>query len=208
MKTIKKVYLILIAIITITTTQSCGAPEAPKDEKLSSFMLGGIYFINGYGGIEDVNEMMSSANYTTNDELISGYKEIFEFPFEPSQSSDIKPVLRSMWEITDKASLLSSIEELKTREYKYKAWDYARIVNNACMGYASGFITSEEGIKLAAEILPLAREKYTNWQEYYTDFNKGRVEWNADDPQKESFEFLAKNITTYENSIYSILPLN
>lgn len=208
MNKIKTCLIVLGVILTISLNQSCGStPETLKDDQLSSFMLGGIYFFNGYGGIEPVKDMMSSANYVTDSELINGYKEILEFPFDQSQQSGIKRMFESMWDIKDKASLLASIEDLKTREHKYKAWDYARIVNNACMGYAAAYLTKEEVLEIAAETLPLAQQKYDTWDAYFTDFNLGRIDWNPNDEQGESFEFLAKNITKDEKSIYKILPL-
>ncbi|TSE07006.1 MULTISPECIES: DUF1266 domain-containing protein [Aquimarina] len=209
MKLVKKTTQVLAAMFMLVMVSSCNSTaEKIEDEQLSSFMLGGIYFFNGYGGIDEVKEMMSSAGYTSNEELVSGYKEILEFPFESSQASGIKSMFRNMWEITNKATLLETLEDLKTREYKYKSWDYARIVNNACMGYAANYLTKDEVLEIIKEILPLAREKYKNWEAYFTDFNLGRVDWNPKDEEGEAFEFLSKNITKGEQSIYMILPLN
>ncbi|GAA3509532.1 hypothetical protein GCM10022393_22600 [Aquimarina addita] len=209
MKLLKRTTQILAVILIVSITQSCGSSkEQIADEQLSSFMLGGIYFFNGYGGVDEVKKMMSDAGYTSDEELVSGYKEILEFPFETSQKSGIKNMFRTMWDVTDKASLLSTIEDLKTRDYKYKSWDYARIVNNACMGYAAEYLSKEEVIEIIKEVLPLAREKYENWDVYYTDFNLGRVEWNSEDPDGAAFKTLSENITKGEKSIYNILPLH
>lgn len=209
MKLLKTTTQTLAIILLISLTQSCGSSnEQIVDEQLSSFMLGGIYFFNGYGGVDEVKNMMSDAGYTSNQELVSGYKEILEFPFDSSQKSGIKSMFKSMWDVTDKASLMSTIEDLKTKDYKYKSWDYARIINNACMGYAADYLSKEEVIAIAAETLPLARGKYENWDAYFTDFNLGRVEWNAEDPDGEAYESLSKNITKGEKSIYTILPLH
>ena len=171
-------------------------------------MLGGIYFLNGYGGTDNVVKMMKDADYTSDEQLVSGYKEIFQFAFEKSQGRDIKRMFKSMWDISNKKELLESINDLKTREHKYKAWDYARIINNASMGYAASWLSKDEVKQIVQEILPLAQERFENWETYYVDFNKGRIDWNANDDQAESFEKIAKNITTYENSIYKILPLH
>ncbi|SFW14000.1 DUF1266 domain-containing protein [Cellulophaga fucicola] len=208
MKKVKQLKLAAIYCIAIFSAVSCSKSEQLKDEQLSSFMLGGIYFIHGYGGVGDVEAMMSNAGYTTNEELVSGYKEIFEFPFEKSDAAGAKRMLKSAWDITSKESLLESLEELKTRDYTYKSWDYARVTNNVCMGYASGYITKEESLEILSETLVIAKEKYTDWDTYFSDFEKGRVEWNSNDPEKESYETLAKTITKGEKSIYNILPLN
>ncbi|MHA7058822.1 DUF1266 domain-containing protein [Aquimarina sp. M1] len=208
---ILKTNIIITAICFLAITlQSCGGGEKGQiqDKELSSFMLGGIYFLNGYGGTAAVTKMMKDADYTTDEQLVSGYKEIFQFAFQKSQGRDIKNMFKSMWDISNKKELLESIEDLKTRDHKYKSWDYARIVNNASMGYATGWLNEEEVKQLVMEILPLAQQKYENWKTYYEDFDKGRIDWNSNDDQAESFEKLAKTITTYENSIYKILPLH
>ena len=207
MKTIKKTFYILIACIAIASNQSCGSSEI-KDDQLSSFMLGGIYFIHGYGGIDTTKKMISDSGSTTNEEIADGYKQIFEFPFETSQGAGIKQILSEMWGIENKATLLEQTEILKTREHDYKAWDYARLVNNLVMGYAAGYVTKEEVIAIIKDVLPLAREKYATWDDYYKDFNLGREDWSSEDPDKASFEDIAKNITNGEDSIYSIIPLN
>lgn len=210
----RSIKTIAMVALSFTILQSCGSSNSSdstqelKDEQLSSFMLGGIYAYNGYGGIDAIVEMMKGADYTSDKELVNGYKEVLEFPFETSQASGIKSVFESMWEISNKEELLESLDELKTREHPYKAWDYARIINNTNMGYACGFLTKEEATKINAEILPLAREKFKTWDDYFTDFNKGRIDWNSEDPEGDSFEELSSSITKYENSIYKILPLN
>lgn len=192
----------------LVMNQSCSEDSDLKDERLSSFMLGGIYFINGYGGNSEVTSMMSDAGYTSKEELISGYKEIFEFPFEPSERVGAQRMLKQAWDISNKETLLSSVEDLKSRDTKFKAWDYARIANNLCVGYASGYLTKEEVYPILSETLKLAQAKYQNWDEYFVDFDLGRKDWNLDDPEKEAFETLVKTITEGENSIYTILPLN
>jgi len=209
MKTIKSISLFALSFCILFTIQSCGE-EKVEDTQLQSFMLGGIYFMNGYGGIQEVEKMMTDAGYTSNSELISGYKEIFEFPFgtSTSEASSSKRILKNYWEITDKGSLLASIEDLKTREADHKAWDFARIANNVCIGYSAGFLTKEECYPILSETLTIAKTTYDNWEIYYNDFDLGRKAWNANDPQKKSFEKIAKEITTHKNSIYKIIPLN
>ncbi|QWX84251.1 DUF1266 domain-containing protein [Cellulophaga sp. HaHaR_3_176] len=197
-------FLLLLVIAT-----SCGSKEEKKelkDDKLSGFMVGGIYFVHGYGGQSEVNSML--VDYKTDEELISAYKELFEFPFDDSQKSGTKRMLKSMWDISDKASLLKSIEDLQTKTYEYKAWDYARVVNNACMGYAAGYLSKDEVVAINSKTLALAKENYTDWEKYYTDFDLGRNDWDSEDSESEAFEKLSKNITKGEKSIYLVLPLN
>ena len=214
MKHVKLLTKLALAFVISAFIVSCGggkkeetADAKPQDNELKSFMLGGIYFIKGYGGMDTVASMLSSAGMSTDSELIDGYKEIMEFPFKPEQASDIKPVLSQMWDINNKEELTKTLEELKTKEDKYKAWDYARGVNNACMGYAAGFLTEDEVTEYVTSLLPLAQEKYNNWEDYYKDFDLGRKNWNADDPESAAFEAEAKNILSNPKSIYKILPL-
>ncbi|MDO7135938.1 DUF1266 domain-containing protein [Algibacter lectus] len=201
---LKSIALMLVAVVGI----SCGSKTDKKplqDETLSSFMLGGIYFTNGYGGIAEVNNMLS--DYKTDEDIVAGYKELYEFPFERTDKSGAQRMLRSMWDITNKSTLLESITDLQTRDYKYKSWDYARIINNACMGYASGYLNKEEVKEIGLKTLELARQKYASWEAYYTDFNLGREDWNPKDDDKKAFEELSKNIFKAEKSVYKILPL-
>ncbi len=206
MKSFRKVTLILIAVLSIFSTQSCSEKKI-EDDQLKGFMLGGIYFIHGFGGIQNVKNMMSSSGITSKAELAQAYKEVLEYPFKKEQASGCKNTLKSSWDITDKASLLKSINELKTKESKHKSWDYARIVNNVCMGYGAGYITKEEGIKIVKEILPIAQKEYATWEKYYTDYNLGRADWDPES-KNDPFEKLSKEITKGDKSIYNILPLN
>ncbi len=207
MKLLKSASLILMAFFMLSLTQSCSNKKI-EDEQLTGFMLGGIYFIHGFGGIDNVNRMMASSGYKSNEDLAKGYKKLLEFPFRNNaqERTSCRSTLKNYWDITDKASLLETLESLKTKEFNHKAWDYARIVNNVCMGYGAGYITKDEGIKIVNELLPLAREKYANWEEYYTDYNLGRADWDPDS-KNDPFEKLSKEITKGEKSIYNILPL-
>lgn len=207
MRCLLKTFLIFAGITAFVLTQGCGSSTI-KDDELSSFMLGGIYFVNGYGGVEATKQMINGAGYTTNEEIVEGYREIFIFPFDTSQKNDIRGVLESWWDVTDKQSLLKQNEALKTEDSKYKAWDYARLVNNAALGYAAEYLTKEEATEMVKEVLPLAREKYKTWEEYYTDYNLGRQEWDPENDDTAEFESLASDITKGDDSIYTILPLH
>lgn len=199
--------LIAVVISIMFLLNSCNTTET-KDDQLSSFMLGGIYFIDGYGGMERFVEIMAKENRTTKKELVAGYKQYLEFPFETSQKTEILPYLKNFWDITDKASLLKQIEVLKTRELKHKAWDYGRLINLVANGYATEFLTKEEVLKITKEILSLARGKYSTWSDYYKSYNAGLKDWDETGEQTKSFGKLTKNILSNEKSIYNILPLH
>jgi len=199
---------IILAIVLIPFLNSCDSKEI-KDDQLSGFMLGGIYFIDGYGGMDRVAEILiTEEGRSTNKELVEGYKVLLEFPFEPNQATDTQSYLREFWEISDKASLLKKMEILKNSEYKYKAWDYTRSVNIACNGYSAGYLTKEEVIIFLKELLPLAREKYDTWEAYYAGYNDGLKDWDAQSEQVISFGKTTKEILSHEKSIYNLLPLH
>jgi len=223
----KKTFLFSLATAACISFASCGGDKRTdgaktntetaenkdadqlKDDKLSSFMLGGIYFIEGYGGQSAVDGMI-----TTDDkqEIVNNYKELLEFPFKPgSDAPAIKNTLKSMWGINDKEGLIKTLGELKTGNVEkstHKAWDYARLVNNACMGYAAGYLTKEEAEKHITEVLPLAKKAFKTWEEYYTDFNAGRKAWGGDPSGDKTFEDASKAILKGDKSIYQLLPLN
>lgn len=223
----KKTFLFSLATAACISFSSCGGDKATdgtksgteqaesseadklKDDKLSSFMLGGIYFIEGYGGQSAVNGMI-----TTDDkqEIVNNYKELLEFPFKPgAESAGARNSLKSMWGVNNKEELIKTLDELKTgnaEKSTHKAWDYARLVNNACMGYAAGYLTKEEAEKHITEVLPLAKKAFKTWEEYYTDFNAGRKAWGGDPSGDKTFEDASKAILKGDKSIYQLLPLN
>jgi hypothetical protein len=189
-------------------TEQTTKDDKLKDDKLSSFMLGGIYFIQGYGGQSAVNDMIKTDDQK---EIVNNYKELLEFPFKPEDgSSDAQRTLKSWWDINDKAGLEKVLEKLKVGDAKnpHKAWDYARLVNNACMGYAAGYLTKDEVEKHVTSTLPLAQKAFKTWDDYYADFNEGRKVWAGDPSGDKAFADLSKEITKGNKSIYQILPLN
>lgn len=215
MKKANNLFTILFLGVSFILT-SCGSGSTTgegsdklADNELSGFMLGGIYFINGWGGNEEVTNLVKENAGDDKAEIIKQYRELLIYPFKPEDGDGAKQMLSSAWEINSKEDLEKNIKELQNDPAsKHKAWDYARLVNNVCMGYAAGYITKEEGTKYVSETLPLAKAAYKTWDEYYADYNAGRKEWNPEDGDGETFDKLSKEITKGENSIYVILPLN
>ncbi len=203
-----KLVVIILSIVLIPFLNSCDSSEI-EDDQLSGFMLGGIYFIDGYGGMDRVTEILiTEEGRSSNKDLVEGYKVLLEFPFEPNQATDTQSYLREFWEIKNKTDLLKQMEILKNSEYKYKAWDYARSVNIACNGYSAGYLTKEEVFVFLKELLPLVREKYDTWEAYYTGYNDGLKDWDAQSQQVISFGKATKEILGHEKSIYKLLPLH
>ncbi|RZJ78174.1 MAG: DUF1266 domain-containing protein [Flavobacterium sp.] len=213
----KKTFLFSLAIAFGFCFASCGgdpktggdATESLKDDKLSSFMLAGVYFIEGYGGQTAVNGMITADNKA---EIVDSYKQLLILPFKPEDgTAGPKSTLKSMWDISNKEDLVKTLGELKTGDAKkstHKAWDYARLVNNACMGYAAGYLSAEETEKYVAEVLPLAKQNFKTWQAYYDDFNAGRKAWGGDPEGDAKFATATADIQKGDKSIYQLLPLN
>ncbi|PZP50376.1 MAG: hypothetical protein DI598_05700 [Pseudopedobacter saltans] len=213
----------LFAAISFCTLTSCNSDKkgksgensstesAKNDDELKSFMLGGIYFENGYGG-KSSTESAGSQSGTSPEDLIKGYREIFIFPYKPAEGACAKTMLSQYWDVNSKDSLMSVLDKLKTHKMESshtKSWDYARLVNNACMGYAAGYLTKEEATKIIGDVLPLAKADYKTWDEYFADFAKGRNQWNAEETaDKKAFDELSTSITKGDKSIYTVLPLN
>lgn len=229
MKMTNKVKRMLIAgtfaISCGTMFTSCGGGDSSKSNKESStenkiqndelkaFMLGGIYFENGYGG-KSATETHANQNGTKPQELVEAYSKLFIFPFNQggSEGSGAKQMLDNYWDVKSKDSLLAVLDKLKTHKMESshtKAWDYARYVNNVCLGYAAGYLTKEEGSQLVQSILPQAKVDYKSWDDYFVDFAIGRDKWNNEEtPDKKALDELAKTIPKGDNNIYQILPLN
>jgi hypothetical protein len=214
MKKTNKFVMILCMGASLLTT-SCGSKNSGEgseklaDAELSGFMLGGIYFINGWGGNEEVTNLVKQNAGEDKEEIIKQYKDLLIYPFKPEDGDGAKQTLSAAWEINSKADLEKTLKELQNDPAsKHKAWDYARLVNNVCMGYAAGYLTKEEGASYVSSTLPLAKAAYKNWGDYYTDYNEGRKEWNPEDEDGEAYDKLSKEITKGEYSIYTILPLN
>lgn len=268
----KKIVLSIVILIALVyacnnATTSNDTPEVPadlsiKDDKLAGFLMGGIYFFNGYGGSNEVFDMVKSgSNFEVNtkdfvEELDKNYSELMLFPFTPDQSASSKETLKNFWEIKDKETCMQTLDYLKKSghhdEFKiYKkmvdenggadadiskigdskdeeikgklnfiktnyasisitgirAWDYARYINNVCLGYSAGYISKEDGEKLIADILIDARSIYSNWDDYYKDFLMGMKYWGGDKENEAAFEKTITEMMEGNYSIYKYLPL-
>ena len=174
-------------------------------------MLGGIYFVHGYGGKEKFDEIMRSAG-TDDKDLVAAGREYLILPFKPSDPGNPGGMLSRAWDIKNEEGLTQTLDKLKAHsmESSYtKAWDYARYVNVVCLAYAANMVTETEAKKLVAEVLPLAQQDYKNWNDYMADFAAGRSKWdNEQSEDLAAFTELSKTITTGDKNIYTLLPLN
>jgi hypothetical protein len=189
-----------------TETKESSAANSKEAIELKGFMLGGMYFFNGFGGVGAVES--SIANSDSPEDMIKGYSETFIFAFQKEQGSDIKSMFSSMWDINNKADLEKTIKDLMTRKNNFKAWDYARIVNNASMGYAADYLSKEEVKKYVAETLVLAQKDFKDWDSYIKNFNEGRLDWNKNDPEKASYDKVCAEMAKNPKGLYQYLKLN
>lgn len=205
MNFLKKTSNLLICALVLFFNQSCNQKSEYSDETLKSFMLAGVYGIQSYGGFQQIKSSISGA---TKEDIINNYKNILVLYFDSSYTEMCSATLAEYWNITDRESLLLNLEDLKSSDYPFKAWDYSRLANNATLGYCSGFMTKEEVFKILEETLVLAKSKYSTWEEYHSDFNLGRKEWNPNSPDSDEFTKLIIDMSEGDNSIYNLIPLN
>lgn len=96
--------------------------ETVQDEKIYPFMLGGIYFFNGYGGPDRVfNQMIKpevhkapgEKGFVT--ELETAYVKYFVFPFKKEDDpggKEARTTLKEWWDIKNKEELEKSLNWL------------------------------------------------------------------------------------------------
>ncbi|MBK7883735.1 MAG: DUF1266 domain-containing protein [Chitinophagaceae bacterium] len=99
---------------TIAPSSETSAPESDRinNDNLTGFMLGGVYFINGFGGV--YNTYSNAVDYydATVAEMEKGFSEKIIYPYTTSQGPQIKSVLESDWKINNKEEFLKTQEWL------------------------------------------------------------------------------------------------
>jgi hypothetical protein len=193
---------------------SCGKKSTetgaltPDEIELKGSMIGGIYAMTGYGGVTEVEKMVNGAGQEPED-LVQSYRELFIFPFKPEEGESTKKTLKDYWDIDSKASLIETLDDLKKNKdpkNPHKAWDYSRIVNNVWMGYSASYLTKEEANKYISETLVLAQKEFKTWDDFLKDYNEGRITWNPESEDKETFTKASEEML--KNEIYKLIPLN
>ncbi len=234
-----------------------------KNDNLTGFMLGGIYFIHGFGGVGSVynNTVQAEGSEPTAAEMEKAYVENVIYPYTTSQGSQISSMLQSDWNVNNKEEFLkteewllneghqkefdtlknaftqnggdsAAIAKLDAKKLKLdlnketlkkratfikdhlsefgnagiKAWDIARYVNMVCFGYATGYITKEEGNAMVAKILPVARANFNDWNDYYKSYELGLQYWGEAPEDNTAFSSLIKEMLSGDKkSIYTYL---
>jgi hypothetical protein len=167
-----------------------------------------MYFYNGFGGVSTIESQVSNADDL--DQMMADYRELFLFPFQPEQGAEIKSTLSKMWDINNKAELETTLNRLlneKNDKNPHKAWDYARVVNNACMGYAAGYLTKIEGTSYVEKALVNTQREFKDWDEYLKDYNEGRNIWDPKATDKSEFDKVTKDMLSNPKGLYNNLKL-
>lgn len=117
-------------LVTMLMLFSCNGQSEKRvieDERLTSYMLGGIYTLTGYQGeVEGIIDMFeNNLPDTTASDFLSqmqeGYTELLIFPFKDgTQKSSILRELNNSWGINNKEELLATLEELKNGLHQTK----------------------------------------------------------------------------------------
>lgn len=205
-----------VVLLFCTLLVSCGGnSDKPEyDERLVSYMLGGVYVFNGYGDDgENLLRMIKDAvpeGHNFEKKLIKAYGEMMINPYEGNEADDMIDVLEEWWDISDKDALLAQIEELKNGMSDFKAWDYARAALLTYHGEAIGWISVSDGDKLLSAVLEKARESYSDWKTYFSDYEKGRKDWGGDSGSGDaSFEAVIRLLNSEDPYIiYNHLNIN
>lgn len=201
------VILLILGLITCNL-QSCGEKVEHSDDTLKGFMLAGPYVVNSYGGINEMKKYMGLKGNPSKEKIISLYKKNWVFFFDTSYKDQCSSTLKDYWDITDKASLVKTLDALKNTPGDFKAWDYARLSNNAALGYASGYLTKEEVNTYLAATLKLAQEQFPDWKAYFNNYNKGRRDWNPNAPDAAQYTRIVSLMQMEYTSIYKLIPLH
>ncbi|MFS4467821.1 DUF1266 domain-containing protein [Maribacter sp. 2210JD10-5] len=205
MRTVKRV---AVAIICIITLQSCGQKVEYPTETLKGFMLGGPYIANSFNGLSQMYSQMGLTGDPSEDDILMAYKKNWPFYFNTYNKSGCAGALNNFWEISNKDTTLEMLDILKKEPAQYKAWDYARSVDVAAMGYCAGYLSKEEVNVYLDEVLAKVQEEYPTWKVYFNEYNEGRLEWNPDSPDVKEFSNMVKGLQNDATSIYKLIPLN
>ena len=166
-------------------------------------------------GIENKEDFLEMADFL----LTEGHQKAYEFcrkvlDDNGGEKANVNAIDLAKYasEYDGRLGKLKNIKFVKENYNKFspsgiKAWDIARYVNNVNMACGAEFITKEEGYQLLAKALVEAQKCYSNWDEYWNDFNLGRYFWGGDDDP--TFTKIAEALTKEESvySIYKYMPL-
>lgn len=164
-------------------TAKVAQSETVQDEKIYPFMLGGVYFFNGYGGPDRVfNQMIKpevhkapgEQGFVT--ELESAYVKYFVFPFKKEDDpggKEARATLKEWWDIKNKEELEQSLNWLLNEGHQQLYATYRKALDEN--GGASADIDKVDLKKygLDADEAPKARLKVI--KDNYAAFSKAGI---------------------------------
>jgi len=97
-----------------------------KDDTLASFMLGGIYIFQGYGGAEKTFQMIKSEIHSQpgDDKFVGDldvvYRKLFEYPYHQStkEKMDSRSILASWWDVHNEHEFHLLLTQLQERGHQ------------------------------------------------------------------------------------------
>mgnify|MGYP001739381316 CR=1 FL=1 len=129
----------LLAVAAVCALASCVDNTADYDA-LRPTLLGGVYFYSDHDGVDAFDAQIKSEALSK----LEGYKEYFINPYKGQSVDSVVTMLRKDWGVTDSVGLKELLENLKSSEGEYKAWDWGRGVYIAWAGLRAGYTTREE----------------------------------------------------------------
>ena len=194
----------LALLLSILFLSSCS--NKLGDDVLSGHLLMGPFTTTALSG-DVVSQKLESLVDAADEELIKGYKDIFALPYRPQNGEEAKAVLSKDYNATDKMTSENAIRKLleQSKSRDYKAYTYSRAVNVANLAYAAGFLTEKEVAVYEQKVLKEAGANYSDWDQYLSDFLKGRKSELKEDPSnsQEVFEIVVNELLLKkENSPY------
>lgn len=120
-----------------TTEGRTEAKAEIKDERLYPFMLGGIYFFQGYGGAASVfNSMLKPSvsgtpgSATFVKQLHEGYSSYFIYPFKTAEGAGCKSTLAEWWDIKNKEEFLATLTQLLAHGHQEKFINLKKLLDD------------------------------------------------------------------------------
>lgn len=161
---------------TADTARPAAKSETVQDEKIYPFMLGGIYFFNGYGGADrvfnqmikpEVHKQPGEQGFVT--ELESAYVKYFVFPFKKEDDpggAEARATLKEWWDIKNKEELEKSLNWLLNEGHQqvYAAYHTALEENGGAQADLAKIDLKKYGLDKDKETtarLQVIRDNYT-----------------------------------------------
>lgn len=89
-----------------------------------------------------------------------------------------REMLKSSWNVTDRASADDVLEELlQSAEDTGSAWDYSRAMSNLGFYYLAGYYSITESLDKSLEVAESIQSSFQSWDEYMDSYLDGYNDW-------------------------------